>query len=95
MAAARLRRPPGHPARPAFDDQAIDGLAALEGYTTAAALTAGDQDRLGRVRACFCADLTVLGEDPVDCDPDELPANPVLLTVVDGEVVFRGSGLDR
>jgi len=94
MAAARLRRPPGHPERPAFDDQAIDGLAALEGYTIAAALTAGDQDRLGRVRAGFCADLTVLGEDPVDCDPDELPADPVLLTVVDGEVVFRGPGLD-
>jgi hypothetical protein len=41
------------------------------------------------VRPGFCADLTVFGEDPVDCDRDELPANPVLLTVVDGEVVFR------
>jgi predicted amidohydrolase YtcJ len=93
MAAARLRRPPGHPERPAFDDEGIDGLAALEGYTTAAALTAGEESRLGRIRAGHCADLTVLGEDPVDCDADALIADPVLLTVVDGEVVFRGGGL--
>jgi predicted amidohydrolase YtcJ len=32
----------------------------------------------------------VLASDPVDCDPDELVSLPVLATVVDGEVVFRG-----
>ena len=36
------------------------------------------------------ADLTALGADPVDCAADELPDVPVLLTVVDGAVVFRG-----
>jgi predicted amidohydrolase YtcJ len=93
MAAAQLRRPPGHPERAAYDDQAIDGLSALHGYTTRPALTAGDQDRLGQVRPGFCADLTVLAQDPVDCPPDELVATPVVLTVVDGEIVFLGSGL--
>jgi len=34
-----------------------------------------------------------MASDPVDCDPDELVSLPVLLTVVDGEVVFRGSSL--
>lgn len=37
MAAARLRRPPLHPERPAYDDQALSGVQALEGYTTRAA----------------------------------------------------------
>jgi predicted amidohydrolase YtcJ len=89
LAAARLRRPPGERDRRPYDDQALDGLAALEGYTSGAAATVGDHERLGRVRAGFAADLTVFAEDPVACDPDDLPALPVLLTVVDGEIVHR------
>jgi len=92
LAAARLRRPPGERGRQPYDDQALDGLAALEGYTTGAAATVGEEGRLGRVRPGFAADLTVLAEDPVDCDPDDLPALPVLLTVVDGEIVHRVDG---
>ncbi len=89
LAAARLRRPPGERERAPYDDQAIDGLAALEGYTTGAAFVGGDEHRLGRVRPGFCADLTGFAEDPVDCDADDLVELPVVLTVVDGEVVFR------
>jgi predicted amidohydrolase YtcJ len=89
LACARLRRPPGETERAPYDDQALDGLAALEGYTTGAAFVASDEDRLGRIRPGHCADLTVLAEDPVDCDPDDLPELPVVMTVVDGEIVFR------
>jgi hypothetical protein len=89
LAAARLRRPPGKLDRRPYDDEAIDGLAALEGYTTVAASTVGEEGRLGRIRAGFAADLTVFADDPVECDPDELPELPVLLTVVDGEIVHR------
>ena len=66
----------------------------MEGYTVGAALTAGDGERLGRLAPGYCADLTVMAQDPVDADPDELIAVPVLLTAVDGEVVFRSSALD-
>jgi hypothetical protein len=93
MAAARLRRPPRHTERGPYDDQALDGLAALEGYTVGAALTGGDGDRLGRLKPGFGADVTVMEVDPVDADPDELVSVPVMLTVVDGETVFRGSTL--
>jgi len=89
LAAARLRRPPGERDRSPYDDQAVDGLAALEGYTTNAAVTVGEEGRLGRIRPGFAADLTVFAEDPVECDPDELPELPVLLTVLDGEIVHR------
>src|SRR4051812_22179223 len=89
LACARLRRPPGERDRAPYDDQALDGLAALEGYTTGAAHVASDEDRLGRIRPGYCADLTVLAEDPVDCDADDLPDLPVVMTVVDGEIVFR------
>lgn len=93
MAAARLRRPPGERDRRPYDDEALDGLAALEGYTTASALAVGEQARLGRIAPGYLADLTVLAVDPVDADPDELPDVPVLLTVLDGEVVHRGDDL--
>jgi predicted amidohydrolase YtcJ len=90
MAAARLRRPPGHPDRAPYDDQALDGVQALQGYTTGAALTGGDGDRLGRLAPGYLADITVMASDPVETDPDELITTPVTLTVVDGEVVFGG-----
>ncbi len=89
LAAARLRRPPGERDRAPYDDEALDGLAALEGYTTGAAATVGDEHRLGRIAPGFAADLTVLAEDPVACDADDLPHLPVLLTVVDGEIAHR------
>jgi len=90
LAAAQLRRPPGHPQRGAYDNEALDGLAALEGYTIGAALTGGDGDRLGRLIPGYGADVTVMADDPVDVDSDALVSLPVRLTVVDGEVVFRG-----
>lgn len=89
MAAARLRRPPRMAERGPYDDQAIDGLQALEGYTTHAAFTGGDAERLGRVKAGYLADLTVLEADPVQTDADALVDLGVVMTVVDGEVVFR------
>jgi predicted amidohydrolase YtcJ len=89
MAAARLRRPPGEPDRRPYDDQALDGLQALGGYTIGAAVTGGDGGRLGRLAPGYAADVTVMAIDPVQADPDELVSVPVVVTVVDGEVVFR------
>ena len=92
MAAARLRRPPGQTGRAPYDDQAIDGLAALEGYTSVSAFTVGEEARQGRIAPGYVADLTVFAEDPVACDPDDLAVLPVLRTIVDGETVYRADG---
>ncbi len=93
MAAARLRRPPGERDRRPYDDQALDALEALHGYTTWPARTVGHDDRQGRIAPGHWGDVTVFADDPVDCDADELPQNPVLLTVVDGEVTHRADEL--
>ena len=91
MAWSRLRREPGRRGEPGYGaDQVLDGLATLEGYTTAPARLAGLGDRLGRLREGYLADVTVLAADPVDTDADDLPDVPVVLTIVDGEIVFRG-----
>ena len=49
----------------------------------------GEEALGGRIAPGLRADLTGLGADPLTCPPDELPDAPVLLTVVDGEVVHR------
>jgi predicted amidohydrolase YtcJ len=89
MASAQLRHAPGNGKDP-FDDQALTGLQALEGYTVNAAYTISEERRLGRIKVGFCADLTAFEVDPAICPPEELVANPVRLTMVDGEVVYRG-----
>ena len=90
---AQLRRAPGHPDREPLGDEGIDALAALHGYTTQPAVTVGEGQRLGRIRPGHLADITVLAQDPVQTPPDEVIDVPALLTVVDGEIVFRAESL--
>ena len=91
MAWAQLRRRPGDTDRvPYLPEQALDAHQALQGYTAAAAQAAGDEAMYGRLRPGLRADITAFAADPLTVPPDELPDVPVALTVVDGEVVFRG-----
>ena len=92
MAWARLRRAPGaRDAEPLIPEQRLSGLEALEGYTTGAAAAVGEEDAGGVVKPGFRADLTAFAQDPVECDADELPELPTVLTVVDGQRGFPGS----
>ena len=49
----------------------------------------GEEDGCGVIRPGFRADLTAFAQDPVECDADDLPELPTVLTVVDGRPVFR------
>lgn len=90
MAWARLRRTPGVPDAPVFEpDQVLTADEALAGYTTWAAAAIGEGARQGRIAPGYVADLTALALDPVEAAPDELLEAPILLTVVDGEIVHR------
>jgi predicted amidohydrolase YtcJ len=94
MAWARLRRTPGDPGAPVFEPgQRLDGLEALQGYTSWAARTVGEGATQGRIAPGALADLTVLAADPVTTAPDELVDLPVRMTVVGGQIVHR-DGLD-
>lgn len=89
MAWARLRRVPGErDAQPLAPDQRLGGLEALRGYTIGAARAVGEEDAGGIVKPGFRADLTAFARDPVECDADDLPGLPMVLTVVGGRVVF-------
>jgi predicted amidohydrolase YtcJ len=92
LAAAQLRRPAGETTRPPYDENGLGALTALRGYTTMAAAAVDEQSRNGKLRRGFRADLTVMADDPVECRPDELPNNEILMTVVAGQIVHAGSG---
>jgi predicted amidohydrolase YtcJ len=89
LASARLRANPHEPGRAPYDDQALTGLQALRGYTVDAARATADEDRRGVLRAGLDADIAVFAHDPADVPAEELLADEVLLTIVDGEVVHR------
>jgi predicted amidohydrolase YtcJ len=90
MADARLRRTAGRPdEEPVLPAQALTARMALEGYTSEAAAAAGLAGRAGVLRPGARADLTAFALDPLTADPDEFAEAPVVLTVVDGDVVHR------
>ena len=90
MGWARLRREPGVAGRtPYLPEQALSPARTLAGYTTCPAAITGDGDRAGRLAPGRNADITVLGANPLEVPPDELPDVPVRLTVVDGAIVHR------
>ena len=70
-------------------EQALTPVQALEGYTTGAAATISEDDRSGRIKPGYRADLAGFAADPVETDADALVDLPVLMTVVDGRVVYQ------
>jgi predicted amidohydrolase YtcJ len=67
--------------------QAVSGEQALALYTRDAAWLAFSEHERGMLRPGLLADLTVLSEDPVSCDPEALRDAQVLATAVGGEWV--------
>lgn len=88
--AARIRR--DHEAL--FSDgtigtERLDGSGALAGFTRGPAHAAHQENRRGELIPGFWADLTVLDQDPIDGDPETLSDAKVLLTIINGRVVYQ------
>lgn len=63
--------------------------AALASFTTGPAWLSGDEQRRGRLRPGFDADLVLLDRDPVTCATEDLANIEVLGTMVGGRWVHR------
>jgi predicted amidohydrolase YtcJ len=72
-------RPPWRP------EQAIPADAALESFTVAPAWLSFDEDRRGRLRAGFDADLVVLDRDPLAHPPASVADAHLVATMVAGD----------
>lgn len=89
--AAQLRRAPDLADEGAIGaGRPLSGLETLAGYTTNAAIAIGEQQVAGILRPGYRADLVAWAEDPADCPPADVVDLPVLATVVDGLVAYRG-----
>jgi hypothetical protein len=89
--AARTRmHPDGTPAGGWRAQECVDARTALELYTAGSAYAAFREGELGRVRPGYRADLTVLTDDPSSVPAAELAQLEVVLTIVDGRIVYDG-----
>lgn len=62
---------------------------ALKAYTIGSAYCIGMEDRLGTLEAGKLADLIVLDQNLFALKPEEIRDTNVVLTIVDGEIVYR------
>jgi predicted amidohydrolase YtcJ len=72
-----------------FPEERIDVDTALRAYTVNNAWVAGEESYKGKLMPGFVADIAVLEEDPFVVNPLELKDIRVMLTIVDGRIVFE------
>lgn len=69
--------------------EAISVQDAIKAYTVDAAYSGFDEEIIGSLTVGKYADLIVLNQDPFAVQPDQLRDIQVLLTMIEGEVVFQ------
>ena len=78
--------PDGEPMR---KDQQLSRVDALRGFTAHAAHAMFAEKDLGTIESSKRADFTVFDRDLRECSEAEILSARVLLTIVDGRVVFQ------
>ncbi len=68
--------------------EAISVEDAIKAYTTEAAVSGFDEDKIGSLSIGKYADLIVLSQDPFMIDPESLKEIEVLQTIVEGQTVY-------
>ncbi|HBO13911.1 MAG TPA: hydrolase, partial [Halieaceae bacterium] len=85
------RQPAGdadYPVQPP-EDERITLTRAIRGYTLDAAWQLRLEDEIGSIEPGKQADLVVLNRNLFDLDPYAIHETDVVMTLVDGEVVYR------
>ena len=72
-----------------YPQERVDINTALKAYTVNNAFAAGEEDIKGKLQPGMLADLVVVSKDLTRIEPDKLPEAEVLLTMVDGKIVFQ------
>jgi len=89
-AAVTRRRLDGSPGAAGWHPELrMEAGRALEAFTLGPAYAAGVEERLGRLAVGCLADLIVLAQDPLSCDPDQLHRIRPQATMLDGEWVWQ------
>jgi predicted amidohydrolase YtcJ len=72
-----------------FPEQRLMVCKVLEGFTIGPVFSAGMENRLGRLRPGFLADLIVVETDPFNCDPSDLYNIHPSATMIGGKWVWQ------
>lgn len=70
-------------------EQKLTAREALALYTTGGAYLSFDEERKGKIKKGYLADLTVLSQDILSVPPEKILDTQVLMTVVGGRVVYQ------
>jgi len=81
--------PDGQPAGGWYPKQALTLDEMLAGYTRNAAYAEFMEDRLGRLKPGYLADVIVLSQDLYKIPPNAIGKTEPVLTMVDGKIVWR------
>jgi predicted amidohydrolase YtcJ len=79
----------GEPAAGWFPEERVDLETALAAYTVNTAWAAGEEEIKGSLTPGKLADLVILDRDPFSIAPAELKEVRVLMTVIDGRVLYK------
>ena len=71
--------------------QSISVTEAIDLFTVNAARHMGNEDSLGRIAEGMIADLIVVDRNPLETPANELHQTEVLLTMIEGEIVYQNS----
>lgn len=89
-AAVTRQNPSGEPGPEGWiPEQRITLIEAIQAYTSGAAYAAHQENRVGKLRPGYGADLIVLERDPFSIPAQELAITRPLATMVNGEWVWR------
>jgi len=94
-AAVNRRKPSGEPDEGWYPKQRLTIAEAVWGYTMGNAIAVGQQNRLGSIAPGKLADLIALDRDIFQVDPMTLAETQVVMTIFDGEVVWKDDKVTR
>jgi predicted amidohydrolase YtcJ len=72
-------------------DEAVPMIDAIRVYTWNAAYLEGTEDTKGSIEVNKIADFVVLDKDIMTCPHDEILKTNVLMTIINGEIVYGKS----
>ena len=87
--AVNRQSPNGVPPGGWIPEQRISIQDAINAYTQGGAYSSFEENTKGKLQPGYCADFIVLSKDLFSIDPTEIYSAKVLLTVVDGKIIFR------
>jgi predicted amidohydrolase YtcJ len=80
----------GYPTEGFYPDECVDVYTAVDAYTTGSAYAEFAEDRKGRIKAGYLADMTLLDKDIFTIPPKEICTARVLWTMVGGKMAYQG-----